>query len=143
MRRMLAAVALACAVTTSAAAQFTVPGQPVGSSFNLPSVGNPVPKAAPAAALPVGNPLVRPYDPTRPLDVFKGTSLDSRMVVAPVSGFSGIATQQPNLLERLYEKLGTVTGFFKPTMSSPVPTYTPGIGRRNRERAKERMWRRD
>ena len=143
MRRIIAAVGLACAAATPAAAQFSVPGQPVGSSFDLPQAGSAIPKAAPQAAMPVGNPLIRPYDPTRPLDVFKGTNLDPKMVVAPVAGFPGIGTQQPNLLERLYARFGSITGFFKPTVSDPVPTYAPGIGRRNRERAKERMWRRD
>jgi hypothetical protein len=143
MRRMIAAIGLACAAASPAAAQFTVPGQPVGTAFNLPNVGNRIPKAAPPAAMPIGTPHILPYDPARHLDVFKGTNIDPNSVVGPVSGFPGIATQQPNLLERIYTKIATFTGFYKPTLPNPVTTYTPGITRRNRERADDRMWRRD
>ena len=42
----------------------------------------------------------------------------------------------------LNQKLASATNFFTPS-PPPRPTYTPGISRRNRERAQERMWRRD
>jgi hypothetical protein len=88
---------------------------------------------------PVGNALTRPYDPTRPLDALKGTGLDPSSVVAPVVP---MGMKEPNLLDRLYEKLGTVTGFRKPD-TPPRTNFVPGISRRNRERAEQRMWRRD
>ena len=54
---------------------------------------------------------------------------------------------EKNLVDRLYDKLDAalhVSFFSKPP--APVakpPNVTPGIFRRNRERAEERMWRRD
>jgi hypothetical protein len=145
MHRLVAGLAAACAVAGTAAAQFTTQGQVVGSSVGLNPSGTAVPRAVPQAGNPVGNPLGRPYDPTRPLDVFKGTNLDPKSVVAPVSGFPSVPTQQPDLLDKLYAKIGSITHFFSPTppAQQPAPTVTPGIFRRNRERAAERMWRRD
>jgi hypothetical protein len=104
-------------------------------------VGSPAAKAAaPPAGSPVGNALSRPYDPARPLDVFKGTGLDPKSLVAPVAPMGGGG--EPNLLDRLYQRLGSATGFLKPS-TPPRTTYTPGIARRNRERAAARMWRKD
>ena len=82
------------------------------------------------------------YDPSKPLDAFKGTNLDPKSVVAPVAGFPTTG-QDPNLLQRLYTKIGTVTGFITPSTPTPRPTYTPGLSRRNKERTMERTWRRD
>jgi hypothetical protein len=152
MRQLGAAVAAACAVglfVGEAAGQSggngmpaAMPGQVVGTPLQLNTVGTPVQRAAPPAGDQLGNPLMRPYDPTKPLDVFKGTAIDPKTVIAPVMGYPGTGGQDPNLLERLYQKLATVTGFYKP--SDPQrPTYTPGISRRNRERAMQRLWRRD
>jgi len=116
-------------------------GQVVSTGFNLNPAGNRVPAAAPPAGTNVGNPLLRPYDPNRPLDAFKGTNLSAKNVVAPVTGIPG--TQQPDLLDRVYDKLGSVTKFFRPSApQTPTQTVTPGIFRRNRERNKME-WRRD
>jgi hypothetical protein len=148
---------VACAAAGAASGQFTtvtpgpnplggiMPGQVVGSSSvaTLNPAATAVPKAAPPAGTAIGNPLMRPYDPTRPLDVFKGTNIDPRTVAAPVSGFPTLTTGQPDLLDKLYDKLSSVTRFLRPSFSAPPPTYTPGISRRNRERADQRMWRRD
>ena len=116
-----------------------MPGQGVGTGFSLPSVGTRQPQAAPNAGTPIGNALSRPYDPSKPYDVFKGTGLDAKNVVAPVQARGG---GEGNLLARLYQKMGGVFGFKKPDLP-PQPNYTPGIARRNRERAEQRMWRRD
>src|SRR5581483_8862812 len=120
-----------------------MPGQVVGTGVNLNPAGALTPRAVPARPdlKKLDNPLMRPYDPSKPYDVFKGTNIDPTSVVAPVAGFPTTG-QDPNLLQRLYTKLGPVTGFLKPS-PAPRPTYTPGISRRNKERAMERTWRRD
>jgi hypothetical protein len=159
MRRWLAAVGVACALGWAgppAVAQPTsgpgpgpgagtapIPGQIVSNAFNLPSAGTAIKRAAPQAGTPIGSPLMRPYDPSKPYDVFKGTNLDASMVVGPVSGFPGLQTQQPDLLDRLYDKISSITHFFKPTSPTPPRLYTPGISRRNQERKERAMWRRD
>lgn len=147
MRRLLLAAVVVCAGAGTASAQGSMtasgnalmPGQGVGTGFSLPSVGTRQPQAAPKVGAPVGNAFQRPYDPSKPLDAFKGTSLDPKSVVAPVQA---MGADNPNLLDRFYVKLGTVFGFKKPDLPAQ-PNYTPGIARRNRERAEQRMWRRD
>ena len=149
MRRLLLAFGVACAAAGTASAQAQgsmtasgnalMPGQGVGTGFSLPGVGTRQPQAAPNVGAPIGNALTRPYDPSKPYDVFKGTGLDRNAVVAPVQA---MGADNPNLLDRFYVKLGTVFGFKKPDLP-PQPNYTPGIARRNRERAEQRMWRRD
>ena len=147
MRRLMLAVGVACAAAGTAGAQASMtaggnavmPGQSVGSGFSLPSVGTQIPKAAPPAGNPIGTALTRPYDPARPLDAFKGTGIDPKSIVAPVTT---MGSGEPNVLDRLYQKLGSVIGFVKP--GEPArQTYTPGIARRNKERMEQRMWRRD
>jgi hypothetical protein len=148
MRSLLAAMGAACAVAGTASAQqqqsggSSMPGQIVSRGFNLNPAGMRLPAAAPQAGTHISSPLTKPYDPNRPLDVFKGTNIDPKSVVAPVSGVPG--TQQPDLLDRINSKLGSVTSFFRP--ASPVqarPMITPGIFRRNRERTMQRNWRAD
>jgi hypothetical protein len=121
-----------------------MPGQVVGTGINLNPAGAQIPRAVASRAeiQKLENPLMRPYDPSKPYDVFKGTNLDPKSVVAPVNGFP-MTGQDPNLLQRLYTKIGTVTGFIKPSTPTPRPTYTPGLSRRNKERMMERTWRRD
>ena len=149
MRPWLTAFAV-CALSGLASAQQPAPlggGQVVSSGGGTLSPGTlgpavpRIPAAAPPAGTNVGNPYLKPYDPARPLDALKGTSLNPKNVVAPVTGLPG--TQQPDLLDRLAEKLGSVTRFFKPAAPQEMPqTVTPGIFRRNRERNKME-WRRD
>lgn len=157
MRRLLLAAGVGYGVWAGGAAPAqngpaVMPGQVVGTTFSLSPVGSP---AAPKVGAPVGGKpgggagglMSRPYDPYRPLDVFKGpdgkgTGLDPKAVVATVSPFSS-TNPQPDLIDKLYEKLNRVTRFFHPVPEVPPPTYTPGISRRNRERAEARMWRRD
>lgn len=155
MRRWLMAVGVACAMSGPAAAQFTtftpgpnplgpiMPGQVVGNSVTLNPAGTAIPRATSPAGTPIGNPFMRPYDPNKPLDVFKGTDIDPKTVIAPVSGFSNAGTAQPDLLDKLYAKIGAITGFLRPSPTSRPPTYTPGIYRRDRQRAAKRMWRPD
>jgi hypothetical protein len=120
-----------------------MPGQVIGSGINLNPAGTQIPRAVASRddLKKLENPLMRAYDPSKPYDVFKGTSIDPKSVVAPIAGFP-MTGQDPNLLQRLYTKLGTVTGFIKPS-PAPRPTYVPGLSRRNKERMMERTWRRD
>ncbi len=150
MRRWVRAVAAACAVAGAAGltrAQFggpTMPGgQVVGSTATLSPAGQRLPSAAPGAGMPIGSPLSRPYDPSRPMDVFKGTGIDPSTVAAPVAGFPATQARNPNLLQRLGDKLGAVVPFLRPSTPPEMPRFTPGIFRRDRERAHARNWRRD
>jgi hypothetical protein len=83
--------------------------------------------------------MMRRQDPSRPLDVFRGSGLDPNQVVAPVPGAG-----DQSLLGRLSERL---RGIISPRFTEPNEpgrsTYFPSLSRRNRERAEERMWRRD
>jgi hypothetical protein len=157
MRRLLAVAALGAAAGTATAQSGTVsggvtrtgggpamPGQVVGSGYNLAGsapqpVGTPQP--------PVGTPGGKAYDPNRPLDVFRGTGLDTSKMVAPISAFPPLPGQEKNLIDRLYDKLDAVFSynpFARATEPLPRPmNVTPGIFRRNRERFDDRMWRRD
>ena len=150
MRYGMAAMVVGCALVGSAgpaAAQYatgdasgvsqSMPGLPVGSVVKLRPAATEIPKAVPRAGNPIGT-EGRVYDPSRPLDVFKGTGIDPGNVIAPVSGYPG--TQNPNLLQQLYTKIGSIVGLTQTTTTGPVPNVTPGIFRRNRQRARDRMW---
>lgn len=160
--RHLLALGAACALSATAAAQSgtvtggttttrvgggavpSMPGQAVGTGFSLPGAAGSTPQPVGQKLPQVGNALSRPYDPSRPLDVFKGTGIDPKSVVAPISAFPPVPGPQPDLVDRLYAKLTSFVSFAKPTapLAQP-PNVTPGIFRRNRERLDERMWRRD
>lgn len=143
MRQLLLAAGVVCA--TGVAANWVVaqnqgmPGQVVGSGYTLHPVGHAAPQAAPKVGqpinMPVNNPMMRPYDPRRPYDAFKGTNIDPKLVIAPAMGDEG------NVVTRAYDKVKSVLGLTKTV--APQPMVTPGLFRRNRERAAERMWRRD
>ena len=155
MRHWTRALVTACAVAGAAgfagaqlrmspqsAAGGAMPGgQAVGTPYSLNAAGTAVPKAAPPAGSPIGSPLSRPYDPNRPLDAFKGTNIDPKLIVAPIPTMGN--SQSPNLLDRLNAKLATMMPFQRPTSPPQQANYTPGISRRNRARAAERNWRRD
>jgi hypothetical protein len=148
MRQLALAAGAVCAlvgVATPVVAQgTTMPGQVVGTGYSLSPVGSQLPKAAPSVGTPIGSPFgsaaMRPYDPSRPYDVFKGTNIDPRNVAAPVVGFG-----DQSAISKFYDKLKAVVGIAPsgPPSMAAVPGYTPGIGRRNRERAEKRLWRPD
>lgn len=155
MRRWLAACALGLAAGP-AGAQFGSPGPATGSSpavipggqvvsstVNLNSAGAAIPKATMPAGTGIGSPLTKPYDPYRPQDVLKDSKIDPKLLVVPLSSFSTLPGDPPDLVDKLNEKLGAVTRFFRPTTTDPPKVYTPGLTRRNKERAAERMRRRD
>ena len=165
MRRLLAVAALGAAAGTATAQSGTVtggvttsrtgngsamPGQVVGSGFNLAGsapqpIGTPLPPSG--TPLAAGMPASRPYDPNRPLDMFRGTGIKTNQMVAPISAFPPLLGQEKNLIDRMYDKLDAVftyNPFTRPTEAPERPTnVTPGIFRRNRERFDDRMWRRD
>ena len=157
MRRVVLAVGVLCAVavTGRSIAQnsspgFSMPGQVVGSTTGV--VGstsgtiNPIGNRLPSVAPPVGQSITanaqqRPFDPNRPYDVFKGSSINPDDLVAPLVGADGKPIEPPDALDRLSEK---ITAFFvKPAPPPPRPPYVPGIGRRNKERREQMLWRRD
>jgi hypothetical protein len=148
MRQLWLAAGAVCALAgfaTPASGQVnTMPGQVVGTTVNFNNL-NPVGTRLPRVGTPVGQPLnmpadtplLRRLDPSRPYDVFKGTNLSPSQLAAPIVGIG-----DQSALERFYDKLKSIVGLAKPA-DLRVPNYTPGIGRRNRERAEERLWRRD
>ena len=126
-----------------------MPGEVVSSNNtndSLSRVGKQAPKVGKSIGepinLPAENPLLRRYDPNKPYDVFRGTNLDVKSIVAPMNGFSQTAgTGDPTMLDRLYSKLQSVVGLS--TKPQVQRVYTPGIARRNRERVQERLHPRD
>jgi hypothetical protein len=148
MRQLALAAGVVCALAgfagRAAAQGTTMPGQIVGTGYSLTPVGTRLPKAAPSVGQPIGSPFqnqaTRPYDPSRPYDAFKGTNIDPRNIAAPVVAFG-----DQSAFSKFYDKLKAVVGIAPsgPPSMAAVPGYTPGIGRRNRERAERRMWRPD
>jgi hypothetical protein len=141
---------MACAIvlTNSAVAQntttsggFSMPGQVVGSYRTVVNpVGNRLPAVAPPAGLPItANAMQRPYDPNHPFDMFKGTNIDPKTVIAPLTGPDGQQYSPPDALDKLSAK---IKAFFVHNPPPPRPPYAPGITRRSKERI-HRMWRRD
>ena len=156
MRRLLAVAALGAATGTAHAQSGTVtggvtrtgggaamPGQVVGNGFNLAG-STPQPTGTPAGA---GMPGGKAYDPSRPLDVFRGTGINTNQMVTPVPTFPPLPGQEKNLIDRLYDKLDAVVSFNPFARAPEAPerpaNVTPGIFRRNRERFDSRTWRRD
>jgi hypothetical protein len=144
MRRWTLAAGVACAVVLASSADAqqggpAMPGKVVGSplNFNFSPVGKRQPDAAPQAGQPItSNPLMRPYDPTRPFDQLKGTGIDPKNVLAPLTA----PDTKPDGLDLLSEKIKALFSLSRPPER---PAFAPGILRRNRERTQERMWRRD
>jgi hypothetical protein len=150
MRRFMLAGGVACAIllTHTAGAQNrtaepnAMPGQVVGSyRGQVHPVGQQQPAAAPQLGQNItANALQRPYDPARPFDSFKGTTLDPRSVVAPLVGPDGKPLAPPDTLDQISARIKAF--FIRLDPTPPRPNYTPGITRRSQERT-QRMWRRD
>jgi len=145
MRQLLLAAGVLCASAllahwAAAQNQTAMPGQAVGSTFKFQPVGSAFPQAGTKLGQPLNLPqdsaLMRRTDLNNPFDGFRGTQLNPKNVIAPVPGAG-------NALERFYDKMKAAVGI-APKAPPPRPNnVTPGIFRRNRERAKEMMWRRD
>lgn len=148
MRRYALAAGVACAlVGLPLGAQnpaFTgMPGEVVGRyTGSVQPVGARAPSAAPPVGTPVGNNVMqRPYDPNRPYDQFIGTGIDPSQIRAPLVGPDGTEFKNPGPLDAFIARLRSV--FVKNPPPQRTIQYAPGISRRNRERAEQRMWRRD
>lgn len=141
MRQLVLAAGAVCAagwLAVRVAGQGpAMPGQVIGTGYNLPQVGNRLPAAGQKVGTAPNNAMMRPYDPARPLDQLQGTNIDPATVLAPVAGFG-----DQSGLDKFYAKLKSMVGV-SPRVGPTRPNVTPGIFRRNRERAEERMWRRD
>ncbi len=118
-----------------------MPGQIVGGyRGQVAPVGKQQPAAAPQAGQSItGNAMQRPYDPARPFDSLKGTGIDPKNVLAPLTGPDGKPVATPDALDKLTER---IKAFFGVNQPPPRPPYTPGIARRTRDR-NDHMWRRD
>ena len=149
MRQIVAAVAAACAVAGTAGAGLAqtagqpaaMPGQVVGSTYTLRPAGNMIPRSVAPAGNPIGSPFAKP-ELGATINPFAGTNVDPKLLAAPAMGYPGSPYSEPDLIDKLYDKLKSVTAFLRPSPAA-TPTYTPGISRRNKERAMERTWRRD
>lgn len=126
------------ATNVVAPAPFSMPGTQVGTPLVTPA-GQSLPKAAPAAGAQVGTGpggIPGALDPRSPKPA--GQEIDLKNVIAP---YPGMPKPAPSFWDQLQER------WFKMFMSdqpvTPPQNITPGIYRRNRERARERMWRWD
>ncbi len=116
-----------CATFAQGTGDPTMPGKPVGLSSvqpvgtRLPTVGTKLPK--------VGNPL--PGYGDKQTTPFQGNypKVDPNLVVAPYP----TEQKQDDFWDSLLKRFALSFGGDKP----PTPQYTPGISRRNRDRAKE------
>jgi hypothetical protein len=113
-----------------------MPGTPVGTAMIAPA-GIPIPKAVPAAGARVGTgptgipPVLDPRSP-------QGQAIDLKNVVAP---YPGMPKPAPSFWDQLQARWDALLGPSSPPVQSPG--WTPGISRRNRERAREQMRMRD
>jgi hypothetical protein len=151
--RMFAARVLACGGMAAAAGPlaaqqppqtvsvppptFQMPGTPIGTPIVRP-VGGEIPKAAPPAGAAVGTGaggIPNPLDPRSPQP--PGQLIDLKNVIAP---YPGMPEPEPSFWQKLEQRWFAL---FQSDQPAQRPTtWTPGIGRRNREREKERaqMW---
>jgi len=149
MRRFVVGGLLACGVAGIASAQTPapvnvmptpgMPGLPVGKAYTAP-VGQQIPKAAPAVGSQVGTGatgIPGALDPRSPMPA--GQVIDLKNVVAP---YPGMPKPAGNFWDRLTDRWFNFLLPDPPPATKP-PNWTPGIGRRNRERAREEMMRRD
>jgi len=149
MRRVLFSALVLSALTGiggRAMAQTTdMPGQVVSNTtgdrvkligHELPQVGKHVGKPV---NVPTTNPLLRPYNPNNPYEALEGTNLNVKSVVAPVNGYMSEAPASK--FDQVVSSLKSFVGISTKPMVKNI--YTPGIYRRDRQRAEERMWMRD
>lgn len=135
------AATAAISAQTNTANPLLSSGTPVGSPLLKP-VGTPVAAAAPKVGNPVGTP---PGGQPNQASLPPGFQFDLKNLVAPVNPEYLPAALRPQQKESLYEaafkKWLDAFGLAKPP--EVKSTFTPGMSRRNRERARERAWWRD
>jgi hypothetical protein len=137
MRRSIAGGLLVGGLAGGAAAQApattSMPGTPVGKPILQP-VGTRLPQAVPNAGERVGTGpggIPNPLDPLGPKP--DGTPIKMDNVVAP---YPGMAKPEPTFWEKLEKRWFALFQSDRPAVRAN--TWTPGIGRRNRERKEER-----
>lgn len=140
MRIAFVAVA-ALGLSGVASAQFTTPGTPVGTPLPIGNAGDP-------SARPVGAPVGGQVG-SAPGGIMQSTSqdfskIDKSMLSAPLPNYPGIGAK-PTLWDRTKQQMIAAFNYVNPFYEAPKPRppWVPGISRRNRERAEERMWQRD
>jgi hypothetical protein len=153
MRRLVTAAAVA-ALPLAAPAQtppvsaaptttqgFQMPGLTVGKALLKP-VGTQLPKAAPPAGSPVGS-APGGSNPTDLTGTLPGQKIDRSAVVGPLPDTFDMIPAEPSLWDKFVAKFGASLGLISP--EPRAPNWTPGISRRNRERAMQpaQQWRRD
>ena len=118
-----------------------MPGQAVGSGVQFNTVGNQFPQAGSKVGQPLNvppdTPLMRRSNPNDPFDAFRGSKLDPKSVARAVSRLGSECTRA---LLRQAQVRGRP---LDPAILPKPEMVTPGIFRRNRERAQERRWRQD
>lgn len=139
--RITLAVVAALGFTAAARAQFTNPGTPVGTPLAIGNVG--APSAKPVA------PTVGGQVGSAPGGIMDSTSqdfskIDPKRLAAPLPSYPGIGGQ-PTLWDRTKQQVIAAVNYINPFYEAPQPRppWVPGISRRNRERAEQRMWRPD
>ena len=113
-----------------------LPGTTVSSPLNL-SIKRPLPAAVPSAGLPVGA-RPKPTDAllTSPTATLPMGSFDPSAVIGPVPA-SMLPRGEQTLWQKFVDEFGERLGL----VSSPeTPRWVPGISRRNRKRAEERLY---
>jgi hypothetical protein len=117
---------------------FQMPGTPVGKPIVSP-VGSQINKAAQQVGTAVGTGpggVPAPLDPRAPKPA--GQEVDLKNVIAP---YPGMPKPEMNFWQKLEDRWFKLFESDQPAVRPPQ--WTPGIARRNREREKERMARRD
>lgn len=152
MRRFAVSGLLACGLAGAVSAQTPtpaplnvtpstgMPGMAVGRPYALQQAGQQISRAAPAAGAQVGTGaggIPGALDPRSPMP--PGQVIDLKNVVAP---YPGQPNPAPGFWDRLTDRW---FGFLLPDPPAPAkpPNWTPGIARRNKERSREQMMRRD
>jgi len=139
MRRFILLAGIGAALSSGAAMGQQMPGQFVGRPLLTP-VGTQLPQ--------VGTPIPKVGTPPPGLGGLSGNSfpsqtpvIDRSLIVGPVpTNMPGAAGTTPSFFDRMYIRWRELFGLSTPAVNQN--NWTPGLGRRNRDR-REAMWRRD
>lgn len=139
MRRFFLLAGIGAGLTAGAAVGQQMPGQNVGKPLLMP-VGTQLPR--------VGTQLPRVGSPPPGFNGLNNSSfpsqtpvVDPSLIVGPVpNSMPGTAGTEPSFFDRLYIRWRELFGLSTPATNQN--NWTPGLGRRNRDR-RDAMWRRD